>query len=273
MAAQPCKECGRRPKTPGRHRCLTCQLRQEPIGVQVAAARRRLAMVPEDLRRKRSKTMQALAPTGTAWCAGCQSYRDDEDFAGSATKCRACASAVQHAAMVAKTYGLEAGDYDRLLALQGGRCAICRARPKTKRLAVDHDHKTGVVRGLLCSRCNHDLMGSAWDSMAMATALWHYMNTPPAAGGWVTPEQQPRLEAVSAAVRPSVASGAAAGGLVTSHGKASERPGSRSAVADSVDGVECNRPHYFPTGSISEPGKRGVWRVWVSTEPDTDAPF
>lgn len=93
-----------------------------------------------------------------------------------------------HGAMIAKTYGLSPEEYDALLKLQGGKCAICRARPVSKRLAVDHDHASGAVRGLLCSRCNHDLLGSAWDSSAMALALWHYMNTPPASGLWKAPE-------------------------------------------------------------------------------------
>jgi hypothetical protein len=53
--------------------------------------------------------------------------------------------------------GFTAEDYDRLLAAQGGGCAICKAPPKTRRLHVDHDHKTGAVRGLLCHRCNRGL--------------------------------------------------------------------------------------------------------------------
>lgn len=185
---QPCKDCGRRPKWGARQRCKTCALRVMPIGDQVEAARERLAAVPLELRRKRTPKLTALAPAGRAWCAGCQSWRDVEDFAKGATQCRPCASAAQHGAMIERTYNLTAAQYDALAALQGGRCAICRARPKSKRLAVDHDHKTGLVRGLLCSRCNHDLMGSAWDSMAMALALWHYMNTPPATGSWRAPE-------------------------------------------------------------------------------------
>lgn len=60
-----------------------------------------------------------------------------------------------HERMVRKTYGLEAGAYARLYQEQGGVCAICRrATGKTKRLAVDHDHNTGLVRGLLCGPCN-----------------------------------------------------------------------------------------------------------------------
>jgi hypothetical protein len=44
--------------------------------------------------------------------------------------------------------------YDRMFKAQKGVCAICGRPPKTVRLAVDHNHKTGKVRGLLCFRCN-----------------------------------------------------------------------------------------------------------------------
>lgn len=52
-----------------------------------------------------------------------------------------------------------------MLAEQAGGCAICGAEPKTRRLHVDHDHKTGAVRGLLCYRCNRALphyLGAEW---------------------------------------------------------------------------------------------------------------
>lgn len=55
-------------------------------------------------------------------------------------------------------YGLSAAEYDHLLALQRNVCRICRKPCSTgKRLAVDHDHETGKVRGLLCRRCNRGL--------------------------------------------------------------------------------------------------------------------
>jgi hypothetical protein len=45
--------------------------------------------------------------------------------------------------------------YLELLASQGGTCAIChKAPPSHRRLAIDHDHKTGKIRGLLCNGCN-----------------------------------------------------------------------------------------------------------------------
>lgn len=234
MARQPCIECRRRPPQGNRRRCSTCQLRHEPIGDQVLAARLRLAMVPERLRVKRTPKLMRRAPAGTAWCAGCQSWRDHEDFAGSATTCRACASARQHDAMVAKVYGLTAAQYDALLALQGGRCAICRARPRSKRLAVDHDHASGAVRGLLCSRCNHELMGSAWDSEAIAQALLGYIRTPPAAGSWLPPETAPPFTREGGAVRPSKPSAPASAAKHAAFGKPSERPSRAPAAMDSL---------------------------------------
>ena len=60
----------------------------------------------------------------------------------------------------AKQLGVTDEDYARMLAAQGGGCAICGATPKTRRLHVDHDHRTGRVRGLLCHRCNRYL--PAW---------------------------------------------------------------------------------------------------------------
>lgn len=265
MAAKPCKECERRPKMPGRHRCLTCYLRHEPIGTQVRAARMRLAAVPEELRVKRSKTILAQAPAGTSFCAGCQSFRDLEDFAKNVTKCRPCASARAHEAMTEKTYGLAGDSYEALLERQGGKCAICRARPKSKRLAVDHDHGSGAVRGLLCSRCNHDLLGAAWDSLAIAVALWHYLNTPPAGGAWLPPEAQPRLAPVTDAARP-VSASAADLGIVATRGAKRGATGRTDA-----ESVECTKPHAVPTGSESVPNKRGVWRIWC--EDGSDPPF
>lgn len=53
--------------------------------------------------------------------------------------------------------GVSPDEYACLLAAQGGHCALCPGKPKTRRLSVDHDHRTGAVRGLLCYRCNRAL--------------------------------------------------------------------------------------------------------------------
>lgn len=48
-------------------------------------------------------------------------------------------------------YGIMRDDYEKMLVAQGGGCAICGG---TEKLVVDHNHKTGVVRGILCFGCN-----------------------------------------------------------------------------------------------------------------------
>lgn len=65
---------------------------------------------------------------------------------------------------IRRRYGVTAEWYFAQLEAQGGVCAVCRepemavgGSGRTKRLAVDHDHRTGRVRGLLCMRCNHTL--------------------------------------------------------------------------------------------------------------------
>lgn len=56
-------------------------------------------------------------------------------------------------------YNLTLRQYGKMLADQDGKCKICGRVPKTKGLEVDHDHKTGRVRGLLDFHCNHRLLG------------------------------------------------------------------------------------------------------------------
>jgi hypothetical protein len=57
-----------------------------------------------------------------------------------------------------RRYGIDADEYTRLLEAQGEVCAICGgSNPSGHRLAVDHCHARGVVRGLLCHSCNSGL--------------------------------------------------------------------------------------------------------------------
>jgi hypothetical protein len=79
-----------------------------------------------------------------------------------------------------RNFGITEEEYDSMLTTQGGCCRICaattnhHARGKPCRLAVDHDHKTGRVRGLLCTRCNQ-LIGSAGDSVEILAAAIKYL--------------------------------------------------------------------------------------------------
>lgn len=52
-------------------------------------------------------------------------------------------------------FNLTLEQYDKMFEQQNGICATCGQIDITgRRLAVDHDHKTGKVRGLLCANCN-----------------------------------------------------------------------------------------------------------------------
>lgn len=52
-----------------------------------------------------------------------------------------------------RKYGLSLADYAAMFEAQKGLCAVCKS-PSSELLHVDHDHRTGEVRGLLCRTCN-----------------------------------------------------------------------------------------------------------------------
>jgi hypothetical protein len=89
-------------------------------------------------------------------------------------------SEAAHDRAVQRAYGLPPGGYARLLAAQGGVCFICRrANGKTKRLAVDHNHKDDKVRGILCGPCNQ-LLGHVRDDPDTLIRAAQYLINPPA---------------------------------------------------------------------------------------------
>ena len=95
------------------------------------------------------------------------------------TTCRACVERQDRDRLLRKRYGITLDDYEAMERAQDGRCAICRKPPKDKALAVDHDHRTGLVRGLLCIFCNHRLLGVTDDPDHLAAAA-AYLREPPA---------------------------------------------------------------------------------------------
>lgn len=71
-----------------------------------------------------------------------------------------------------RKYGLSSEVYQEMLSEQGGRCAICRRKV---RLHVDHDHQSGVVRGLLCFQCNVGLGGFRDNPVLLKRAVKYLM--------------------------------------------------------------------------------------------------
>lgn len=90
-----------------------------------------------------------------------------------------CQKDAARATRLAAIFDITPDEYDQVLAEQHGLCAICGRPPKPgKRLAVDHDHTTGFVRGLLCFMCNKRVLGARSADVLVKTAA--YVTDPPA---------------------------------------------------------------------------------------------
>lgn len=79
-----------------------------------------------------------------------------------------------------KNFGLTIDDYNQILKKQNGVCAICfkkseKAKGRWGKLYVDHCHKTGKIRGLLCNRCNLGL-GHFEDSPELLFSATNYLS-------------------------------------------------------------------------------------------------
>jgi hypothetical protein len=80
-----------------------------------------------------------------------------------------------------KEFGITIEQYDVMFESSNGCCYIC-GKPETakkpngqpRRIAVDHDHATGQVRGLLCTNCNH-VIGHAKDNVEVLRAAINYL--------------------------------------------------------------------------------------------------
>jgi len=75
-----------------------------------------------------------------------------------------------------KKYGTTFEEWNKMLSKQGGLCPICGLPPSEGRdLVIDHCHKTGKIRGLLCSQCN-SFLGLAYESTETLYAAIRYLD-------------------------------------------------------------------------------------------------
>lgn len=65
-----------------------------------------------------------------------------------------CDPVYARASKLRRDYGLTLEQYEEMRQAQGGVCYLCLGKPKQENLSVDHSHKSGVVRKLLCEQCN-----------------------------------------------------------------------------------------------------------------------
>lgn len=147
-----------------------------------------------------------LTENGTAKpCAACHDVKPLEEFhvdktkkSGRTSTCKKCACTrsrqfypdnkprmldVNYRWHLKNKYGITWEEKEEIFRLQGYKCGACGSsfpkNTKHKRWAVDHDHDTGEVRGILCCNCNAAL-GMADNSIEIFQALIRYLKNPPA---------------------------------------------------------------------------------------------
>lgn len=77
-------------------------------------------------------------------------------------------------ARIKKLYGMSINDFEKMQKLQSNQCSICTTKLTDKNTHIDHCHKTGKVRALLCSRCNQAI-GLIDESIDRAEKIKNYL--------------------------------------------------------------------------------------------------
>ncbi|MER6005574.1 endonuclease domain-containing protein [Nonomuraea angiospora] len=129
-------------------------------------------------------------PDGQKYCPRCAEIKPITDFGKNRSEkdglthyCKPCHNQVMRENRIKhhgstrnyhlkRRYGITEDDFERMLAHQGGLCAICQAVPGT---FVDHSHLTGQVRGILCFNCNNGL-GHFGDNLVLLELAALYLD-------------------------------------------------------------------------------------------------
>lgn len=121
----------------------------------------RTAVANQVRRHGLAKSRKPVRADGRKYCYRCDSTKKVDQFSsnrsrrdGLQNECKDCVYEME----VVRRYGISAAEYRRLVQLNNGCCHICNGEcPTGRRLAADHCHRTGRVRGLLCANCNQGI--------------------------------------------------------------------------------------------------------------------
>lgn len=170
----------------GERRCLNCQAAiPDSVTLKAKCCSRECGVAWNNQKRAEAKKARVLATRKP--CETCGGPIPEDRKAGSIYCSYACKKHANDAAWRLRSphymrkylYGLSQEQFEALLATQDGRCAICGSADwpgKHRRPYVDHCHKTGAVRGLLCGKCNNGL-GMYDDDPARLRAAADYLET------------------------------------------------------------------------------------------------
>lgn len=115
-------------------------------------------------------------PEGHKHCLGCDEvkpwtewHKNASASDGLSTRCKACRAVAGRKRHLKRHYGLTEAERDAVVASQRGLCVICLS---ASAVHVDHCHKTGSVRGVLCFNCNSAIgkLGDDPDAVRRAAA-------------------------------------------------------------------------------------------------------
>lgn len=184
------------PDKPGICICCSTPLTQQSVGGKYLESPNRLKArkfcnvdcYVEWMRRENQKDVEKVSINGKQ-CSKCLNHRPAAEFPRTKTRyasyCNTCWTRVRREYRLKKCYNLTLDDYETMFTFQQGKCAIC-SRPPKSTLHIDHDHKTGMVRGLLCWHCNV-LLGKSKDNVDRLAAAVRYLQSPPATQALGTP--------------------------------------------------------------------------------------
>jgi len=137
--------------------CAACSLARKRAN-RVRAVKKYLAthpgvrrkMLDRQAAKQRAARMEArrLNPPTDGRCVDCGEPTGRGQLAWYCADCKRLNTKLK------ERHHITAGEYKALAARQNGLCAICLGPPSSSRLAIDHCHTTGRIRGLLCTKCN-----------------------------------------------------------------------------------------------------------------------
>jgi hypothetical protein len=122
-----------------------------------------------------SKPQTDYYKTGEYLHSRCKSCHNKKSIQWSKENPKAVAKIRRRAKLKSK-YGISVEEYDKMFKEQDGKCYLCNNAHERRPLNVDHDHKTGEVRKLLCDKCNMAL-GLVDDNSELLQRMANYVST------------------------------------------------------------------------------------------------
>ena len=169
----PCNLCGAMVNSPQERyqealRCFACGRRKASENMQRVTARARGENIPK----------KPFGPKPTQYpfpCKRCGSpVRNGRERYGAQLICRPCGSFYRRDKSFKARYGISLPERNDMETQAGGVCAICGEDGGERGLVVDHDHKSGNVRKLLCYFCNW-MLGYAQDDIGRLYRAIEYL--------------------------------------------------------------------------------------------------